>query len=204
MFKNYSGKIGFRQQIDTPFEESESYFEYPAVWTLYIYFIDSDPSVKFMKIKPKIARVAFKELPKILELQKFCYRENALRYNNDHIMPLTQTQHDLEEEFRDTLFLKAVLDDELIGSIRGFQNNMTGYIVRLFVHPDHQNKGVAKQLMTAIEQQFPHVFRYELFTGYKDEKNIHFYTKLGYRKFKEDKRDDGMIFYFLEKICDLV
>ena len=94
-----------------------------------------------MNSQPTILEATFKDLPAILTLQKECYQENAERYNNDQILPIIQTQQDIEEEFENTLFLKAVDNDKIVASIRGFQDNMTCYIVRLFVHPDAPSPG---------------------------------------------------------------
>ncbi len=150
---------------------------------------------------PSITEARFDDLPLILDLQKFCYRENMRRYNNECILPMMQTLSDIEEEFRVSacLFLKALINLRIIGSIRACRRGNACFIVRLFVHPDYQNRGIGKMLMKTIEERFPDVDRYELFTGYRDEKNIALYTKLGYRKFKEEKHDDGMIFYYMEK-----
>jgi GNAT superfamily N-acetyltransferase len=158
---------------------------------------------------PSITDAFFDDLPLILDLQKFCYRENVRRYNNERILPMMQTLSDIEAEFRvsDYIFLKAQISSQIIGSIRACRRRACGrgaacFIVRLFVHPDYQNRGIGTMLMKTIEERFPDVDRYELFTGYRDEKNIALYTRLGYRKFREEKHDDGMVFYYMEKYRD--
>ncbi len=147
----------------------------------------------------EISDALFEDLPSILDLQRLCYEENAIRYNNFRILPMIQTLREVEDEFRSGVFLKAIDRSRIIGSIRARQTDQTCFIVRLFVHPDHQNRGIGKRLITSIEARFPNVFRFELFTGYKDEKNISFYKKLGYTRFRDDKREDGMVFYHMEK-----
>lgn len=147
-----------------------------------------------------ITTAVFEDLPSILALQKYCYQENAERYNNYAILPITQTQEAIEAEFDRCVFFKAIEDATIVGSIRAYCNDTTCYIIRLFVHPAYQNRGIAKQLLQSIEERFPTVDRYELFTGYKDTKNLAFYQKQGFKIFKEEQRDDGMIFIFLEKM----
>lgn len=142
----------------------------------------------------------FGDLAAILALQKECYRENAERYNNYCIRPLMQTQQEIEREFETSVFLKAISASEIVGSIRGCAKFSTCHISRLFVHPHHQNRGIAKQLIFSIENHFSGVDRFEGFTGYKDDKNLALYHKLGYSTFKLEQREDGMIFLFLEKI----
>ncbi|MBN1576470.1 MAG: GNAT family N-acetyltransferase [Chitinispirillaceae bacterium] len=151
---------------------------------------------------PFITDATLNDLPAILKLQKFCYRENAKRYNNDHITPITQTLREVEDEFRFCVFLKAEEESRIIGSIRACRKEATCFIVRLFVHPDYQNSGIGTMLMNAIEERFPDVDRYELFTGYRDEKNLHLYRKLGYRKTGKEEKKDGVVFHYLEKLRD--
>jgi ribosomal protein S18 acetylase RimI-like enzyme len=119
------------------------------------------------------------DLAEILALQKLAYQENAVRYNDPCIPPLMQTLNDLTEEARSYIFLKAVAEDTIIGSVRGCKHDGYAVIERLFVHPEYQNRGVGRKLMAAIEQELDTpVFR--LFTGHLDDKNISLYYKLGY------------------------
>lgn len=57
-------------------------------------------------------------------------------------------------------------------------------------------------MMMEIENRFQNVLRFELFTGFKDEKNINFYEKLDYTVFKEETHGNTMKFVFLEKIAN--
>lgn len=148
-----------------------------------------------------IEKVEFKDLANILELQKLCYQENAKRYNDFNIQPLTQTLEELEKDFneKDHLILKVEDNSNIIGSIRGFTKNKTCYIEKVIVHPDYQNKGVGTKLLSEIEKRFDRVEKYELYTGYKDEKNIYFYKKAGFNIFKEKTINKNLKFVFMEK-----
>jgi ribosomal protein S18 acetylase RimI-like enzyme len=53
-------------------------------------------------------------------------------------------------EFGD-LFLGAFEDRELVGVILGSDDGRKGWINRLAVHPDHQRKGIALELIRAVE-----------------------------------------------------
>ena len=75
----------------------------------------------------------------------------------------------------------------------------TCYIGRLIVHPDYQNQGIGTALMSEIEDKFSNISRFEIFTGYKSEKNLYIYKKLGYETFKEEVVDDKLTLVFLEK-----
>jgi len=48
------------------------------------------------------------------------------------------------------------------------------------VHPDHQNMGIGRKLMNAIEKEFD-VGVFELRTGHLDAITISLYQKLGYK-----------------------
>jgi ribosomal protein S18 acetylase RimI-like enzyme len=141
-----------------------------------------------------------KDLPQILELQKICYRESAKRYNDFAIAPLVQTLDELEKEFEKTTILKAEKNDRIVGSVRAYEKNGTCFIGRVIVHPEFQNKGIGKNLIREIENRFSHAARYELFTGFRDKKNLHFYKSLEYLPFKEEKHNDSLTMIFLEKL----
>jgi ribosomal protein S18 acetylase RimI-like enzyme len=148
----------------------------------------------------KVENAELIDLPSILELQKLCYQENAERYNDYTIGPLVQTIDNLKEEYKNGIILKVEDDSKIIGSVRAFEKNKTCYIGRVIVHPDYQNKGIGKKLMAEIENRFSKSARFELFTGFKDQKNIYFYQKLGYRIFKTKKVTDNLDLIYLEKV----
>ena len=147
----------------------------------------------------KIEKAELFDLPSILELQKLCYQENAERYNDYKIPPLVQTIDQLKEEYKSYLILKVEDNSGIIGSIRAHEKNNICFIERVIVHPECQNRGIGKKMMVEIEKKFPDVRKFELFTGFKDEKNIYFYTKLGYKIFKEEAYSEKVKFIFLEK-----
>ena len=53
--------------------------------------------------------------------------------------------------------------------------------------------------MDSIELIFKDCNRFELFTGFKSEKNFHLYNKLGYKEFKQQKLNDNLVLVYLEK-----
>jgi ribosomal protein S18 acetylase RimI-like enzyme len=50
------------------------------------------------------------------------------------------------------LFLVALLDDELVGSLMGGYDGHRGWAYYLAVHPGHRDQGIARQMMTALEK----------------------------------------------------
>ncbi len=135
----------------------------------------------------------------ILTLQKLAYQSEAAIYDDYQIPPLTQTLDELRWEFTTHVFLKALDDGNIIGSVRARRRGDTCAIGRLIVHPDFQNRGVGTELMQSVERHFPDAVRYELFTGDKSEKNIALYGKLGYREVKKESLSPLVTIVYMEK-----
>jgi ribosomal protein S18 acetylase RimI-like enzyme len=145
-----------------------------------------------------ITRAKINDVKEILALQKLAYQSEGDRYNDYTIPPLTQTFGEIQTDFQKMAFLKAVVEDKIIGSVRAYLSDGTCYIGRLIVHPDFQNQGIGTKLMNEIEDRFKEAKRFELFTGQKSEGPLHIYHKLGYQEFK--RRDlDTHTLVFLEK-----
>ena len=142
------------------------------------------------------------DLPEVLNLQKFAYKEEAEIYGDYSIPPLTQTLEQLEEEFSKKTILVAEINNIIVGSVRAEAISGTCHIRRLIVSPDFQNQGIGTRLLAEIEKKFRSSIRYELFTGQKSEKNIYLYQKLGYCIFKSEKMSDKVNVVYLEKYID--
>jgi ribosomal protein S18 acetylase RimI-like enzyme len=146
-----------------------------------------------------IEQAQLKDAAEILALQKLAYLDEAAFYDDYTIPPLNQTLEETEAEFKDQLVLKTTLDGKIIGSVRAYMEEGTCFIGKLIVHPDHQNRGIGTRLMYEIENRFDQAERYELFTGYRSERNLHLYRKLGYKPFRSQKITDKVTLVFLEK-----
>ena len=146
-----------------------------------------------------IEAAQLEDAEEILALQKLAYLDEAALYDDYTIPPLSQTLEETEAEFKDQLVLKATLEGKIIGSVRAYMQQGTCFIGKLIVHPDHQNRGIGTRLMNEIENRFDQAERYELFTGYRSERNLHLYRKLGYKPFRSRKITDKVTLTFLER-----
>jgi len=146
-----------------------------------------------------IQDAVLKDAEEILFLQKLAYGSEAEIYEDDSIPPLTQTLGEIGLEFDDHLFLKAVQDNRIVGSVRARFIGDTCHIGRLIVHPNQQNQGIGSRLMNAVESRFAQAQRFELFTGRRSERNLYLYQKLGYRIFKTVSVNDRLQLVYLEK-----
>lgn len=139
------------------------------------------------------------DLAEILELQVRAYQSEAEIYDDYSIEPLIETPLQLQEQYKHKVFLKAVLDSKIAGSVRGYLKRETTHIGRLAVEPKFQNQGIGTQLISYIEAYFPTAERYELFTGNKSVNNLKLYNKLGYSEFKREPVGDQVLMIYLEK-----
>lgn len=128
----------------------------------------------------------------ILALQKRAYVQEAeLNDNNFNIPPMLQTIESMRSDFSGNTILKAIIRNQIVGSVRAKQVDTTCFIGRLFVEPIYQGKGIGKKLLQSIENFFPDVSAYELFTGLRSLRNREFYKKAGYVEVEEYDAPDG-------------
>ena len=150
-----------------------------------------------------IEQARSEDAEEILALQKIAFRGEAKQYYDDApLPPLTQTVEDTRSDFEKKLFLKAVTNKRIVGSVRAFTDGGTCYIEKLVIHPDFQNQGIGTELMNEIEERFKDVNRFEIFTGNKSKKTIYLYQKLGYKSFEEKPVDNSHSLVFMEKPID--
>jgi ribosomal protein S18 acetylase RimI-like enzyme len=150
-----------------------------------------------------INKASIEDIVEILKLQKIAYVSEAEIINDFSIPPLQQTMSGILSEFNHQTFLKATLEQKIVGSIRCYLKGETCHIGKLIVHPQHQNLGIGTRLLPAAERHFPQARRLELFTGQKSAKNLHIYRKNSYRIFKNQKISDRLTLVFLEKFRDI-
>ena len=140
------------------------------------------------------------DLPEILDVQKLAFRSEAELYNNCCIPPMRQTVDDLAEELKTKVFLKAVVGNKIVGSVRAAEKDGICFIEKLSVHPDYQNRGIGYRLLESIRERFPGANAFELATGQKSVKNIRLYEKAGFRVYKEETHS-GVVMVFMRKTC---
>lgn len=129
----------------------------------------------------EIVKADLKDAEEILALQKKAFKQEAERYGDYNIEPLTVCLENTIEEFKKSVVLKIVETGKIIGSVRGISLGGVCHIGKLIVDPDFQNKGYGTALMNAIEKEFNDSRSYQLMTGAKSENNLHLYKKLGYK-----------------------
>jgi ribosomal protein S18 acetylase RimI-like enzyme len=148
---------------------------------------------------PVVCVAALADAPAILALQRLAYQSEARLYNDWNLPPLTQTLEQLQEEFRSSTVLKAVVGEALLGSVRARIADGTVHIGRLVVEPAAQRQGIGSALLRGVESVFPSAKRYELFTGSRSEGNIRLYRRNNYVVTHHDVLSSGVTLVFMSK-----
>ena len=147
----------------------------------------------------KIQNATPENLPEILALQKLAYESEARLYNDWSLPALTQSLESITSEFADSHFLIAIIDERIVGSVRGKVRNKTCEIGRLVVHPDFQKRGIGSSLLSEIENTYSSVDTFELFTGSQSDQNIRLYQRFGYMIGESVAVSDTVSIIFLRK-----
>lgn len=149
-----------------------------------------------------VCPASIEDMAEILALQKCAYLTEARIYNDLNIPPLLQTLEEIIAEARNGVVLKTIYDHAIIGSVRAYACEGTCYIGKLMVHPFFRRQGLAKKLLSDIEESFPEM-RYELFTGHLSLNNLALYESLGYKRFKEMVISSELKLIYLEKTTEV-
>jgi len=161
------------------------------------------------------------DAPEILALQKVAYQTEVELYGDDSLPPLQQTLEDLEKDFDRhpaqeasepgaggdrppgnsdcMVFIKAVVNGKIIGSVRGYALGDTAHVSRVIVHPYFRGRGIGRRLLQEIEKAFPHSRRFEAKTGHRSKRGHFQLTKLGYRHFKTEPFTPTVTWFHFEK-----
>lgn len=137
------------------------------------------------------------EIPNILSITRLCalkMEQNGIYQWNEHYPSEAAFINDVEREelyvivekdsILGTIVVSTFMDDEYRPIQWLTPNGNSTYIHRLSVHPDHQGKGLAQQLMDFAEtysknRQFVSV---RLDTFSQNKRNQRFYEQRGYQK----------------------
>ncbi|MEU9235421.1 GNAT family N-acetyltransferase [Streptomyces subrutilus] len=156
-----------------------------------------------MGMSVTISSAAAEDAEQIFKLQYLAFQREAELYGNYLIQPLTQSLDSLKAELAADTVLVARLGDEVVGTVRGsVDEDGTGKIAKLCVHPRLQGHGLGARLLRAVEEALAGhgaTTRFRLHTGHKSESNLRLYRKAGYTKVGGRTASDGVQLVILEK-----
>lgn len=156
-----------------------------------------------MGMSVTISAAAAEDAEQIFKLQYLAFQREAELYGNYLIQPLTQSLDSLKGELAADTVLVARLGDEVVGSVRGsVDEDGTGKITKLCVHPRLQGHGLGARLLRAVEEALAGgggTVRFRLHTGHRSESNLRLYRKAGYTQVGGRTASDGVRLVILEK-----
>jgi len=139
---------------------------------------------------PEVAR-------RVLNIQIPSYQIEAQLIETYDIPPLKDTIKSLQQSGE--IFYGYYINKELIGIISLKTEKNILDIHRLFVHPNHFRKGIAKLLLDTIQTIYQDFETITVSTGSKNVPAINFYKKSGFIKVNEILVDHGLSITNLEK-----
>jgi purine-nucleoside phosphorylase len=120
----------------------------------------------------------------LVTLQRAAFLRDAQLYGDPFLPSLVQGVDDLRGEIdaTNTVFLKAVFGQRIVGSVRAVVTGRVAHIGRLLTAPDLEGQGIGGRLMDAVEAALDsRVDTLELSTGGRSTSNIAMYERRGYR-----------------------
>ncbi len=146
-----------------------------------------------------IRDATIEDIDSILTIQKKAYLFQAKKYDDYDMAPMIETVDEVKKVLKSHIILVAVIDEQIVGSIRLIKTGAEAEIKRLSVDDDWQGNGIGHMLMDVVELQDQSIKRLWLLTGSKSYRSINMYKKFGYKLYKEETHKDYTL-VFLEKI----
>ena len=157
----------------------------------------------------RIDRARTDDLPRSLAVQHRAFTRVALWLGiDDHsqLPPVAETLGEVErlvdEEGAIVMVARAgeAPDAPIVGTVRGLcSEDGSVEVGRLGVDDGWEGRGIGRALMLALEDAYPDVERFVLFTGREAVGPIGLYESLGYRIVRDEEVRPGMFLVWLEK-----
>ncbi|MBR8743461.1 GNAT family N-acetyltransferase [Nocardiopsis sp. MG754419] len=146
----------------------------------------------------------------LFTLQRAAYVDEAQAYGDPFILPLTEGLSRVERQLTadDSLVLKAVVGHRSVGVVRAVTTGTTGVVGRLAVAPDMRRRGIARALMTRVEEELrlrhPDLAALTLFAGAQNTTEQRLYRRLGYAETHRERVADHLVMVHMRKELDQV
>ena len=146
------------------------------------------------------------ELPQLVKISEFAFMDHSVRMSPYE--PGGPAGFDSIEWHRKALtagsLYKISIGNHLLGGMYFSEKKAgTGWINRVFIQPEAQNRGIGKRVFQLVEQQNPHIRVWGLDTPRWAVDNLQFYHSMGYSD-KEVRYipEEGFELVILEKHID--
>ena len=149
-----------------------------------------------------IVRASVQDAEEVLAVIRRAFGPVAEQYGDPDLPPVAETLQSHRACYETHVVLKAVdARGRIVGTVQGEpRGDGCCYVARLAVDPVHQGRGIGRALTEALEAEFPHATRFELFTGHKSAGSLGLYRSLGYRETKREYVDDTLTLVWMEKV----
>lgn len=88
----------------------------------------------------------------IYEIIQKAFREYAAASSLTGLEALQETPEDIEEEIKNKIVYAAVIDNEIVGTVRVDIKGESAYISRFAVLSSHRNIGIGKAMMNLVDK----------------------------------------------------
>ena len=139
----------------------------------------------------------------IHSMQIVSFRDLLEKYKDYEISPGTESVEDIAKKINQdhTDYYFIVLEDRNIGVIRVAKLSAKECrISPMFILPEYQGNGYAKQTLREVEYLYPEVKVWKLDTIKQENKLCHLYESMGYQLTgKEENIKEGMTIVYYQK-----
>jgi len=135
-----------------------------------------------MSGKLTIRRATVKDAPYIFSIIQKAFKEYSKITGQTNLEALAETVEDIEEAIKTRTVFIAVMDDNIVGTVRISIEGDQAYISRFAVDCDNQNNGIGKALMNEADTYLKkmHVKKVTLHTSSKHDVLMRFYYGIGF------------------------
>ena len=143
-----------------------------------------------------------KDIKELYDLQLRAFESEAEMINSRNVPALMESYEENRADFINwTVLIKRDDSGKIIGAVRCRENGDHIEIGRVMVAQEHRNRGIAADLMTAVEE-LTQAKAFELYTCTKSYININLYEKLGYKIYKVEQGPSDLSFAYMRKTLD--
>lgn len=117
------------------------------------------------------------------------FNEIVSLYNSVGWNAYTKNKESLLKAFENSSYILIVTEGEdVVAALRSLSDDVSiHYLQDIIVRPSHQHKGIGRRLLDKALNRYSHVRTHMLLTD-DEEKQMKFYTSLGYENLKTYKK----------------
>ncbi|MFD3683447.1 GNAT family N-acetyltransferase [Nocardiopsis sp. NPDC058631] len=141
----------------------------------------------------------------VFTLQRAAFVDEAQAYGDPFVLPLTESLDRIGRVLaqEDALVLKAVDGARIVGVVRAATGGTNAVIGRLAVAPDQRRRGIARALLTRVEEglraRYPGLTSLTLSTGAQSAGEQRLYRERGFAETSRERVADHLVMVHMRK-----